>query len=417
MFRKLPRTFSNFPVYKVAVLFFLVLVTLLAISFNPRISKADPVTDLLQKIDQLKNDIANTQAQQSTLANEIKYIDEQISLTGLEIQAKEAEIENLTGDIGNLSVRLDRISSFMEFQNQVFISKARSAYISSQLSPLDIVLGADNLDSAFRKIKYLKATESQDSAVLEEMKKTRDSFNAQKETLEQKKVSVEDLKKELESQSVLLSQQEASKQNLLAVTQNNEATYQKLLRQAESELEAIREAVSLRGGATPVYNQTSCDSWGCYYNQRDAKWFYTPIGYSRLATGEYGCLITSVAMVATHYGRNIDPGDISMTPSAFFSSTAFLNFTINVAGTTIDRSEHYSGYAQSVIDAELAAGRPVIVGVMMGGFADGHFVVLKGKNSSGYILNDPWYEGAHDIPFSRYYSTSQITSTYVVRVY
>ncbi|NIT03860.1 hypothetical protein GTO10_02920, partial [Candidatus Saccharibacteria bacterium] len=129
-------------------------------------------------------------------------MDNQIYLTELEIQAKEEEIKILSADISDLTLRLDRISAFLNYQEEVFVARARSAYSSDQLSPFDIVLGADQLDDAFRKIKYLRVLEAQDREVLEQMQETKTSFNEQKTTLENKRTEVERLKTEVEDQKI-----------------------------------------------------------------------------------------------------------------------------------------------------------------------------------------------------------------------
>src|SRR3989304_3930006 len=387
------------------------LIPLLLVSAPTEIAKADSTTDLLRQIDAYKKKLSSLRNQKNTLANQIIYLDDQIYLTQLEIRAKEEEIKLLSADIGDLSTRLERIGNFLDYQEEIFANRARLAYASDQLSSFDIVLGAENLDDALRRIKYLHVLEDQDVQALGEMRDTRTSFNDQKKPLVNKESDEKKLRKELNQKEDSLAQQKVSKQNLLVVTRNNEQTYQTLLKEAESQLEAIRRAVNLRGGSTPLYNQTRCNSWGCYYNQRDAQWFYLPMGYSRLAVGEYGCLVTSMAMVASHYGKSIRPSDIALTPSAFFSNTAWLNYSFTVKGVYMSRTERYSGLNRTVIDRELAAGRPVIVAVMN----FGHYVVIKGKSGGEYIMNDPWYP-PHDIPLNRYYSNSSVSGTYVVRV-
>ncbi|MEX2013744.1 MAG: C39 family peptidase [Parcubacteria group bacterium] len=398
---------------KVSVLLsILIFIPLLLVSFRPGVTGADTTTDLLKQIDSYKKKLSELSSQKDTLANQIAYLDNQVSLTQLEIQAKGEEIKLLSGDIGDLSIRLERIGNFLDYQEEIFANRARLAYASDQLSSFDIVLGAENLDDALRRIKYLRVLEDQDVQSLTEIRDIRTGFKEQKTTLENKKSSVEKLRKELDQKEDSLAQQKSAKQNLLAVTRNSEQDYQRLLKEAQSQLEAIRRAVSLRKGYTPLYNQTYCNSWGCYYNQRDAQWFYLPLGYSRLSVGEYGCLVTSMAMVASHYGKNIRPSDIALTPSAFFSNTAYLYYTFTVKGVTLSRTNSYSGLNRTVVDKELAAGRPVVVAVMN----FGHYVVIKGKSGSGYIMNDPWYANGRDIPLNRYYSNSSVSGTYTVRV-
>src|SRR3990170_1634466 len=152
-----------------------------------------------KEIERVKKEISRLDGLENTLANQIAYLDNQIYLTELEIQAKE-EIKVLSGDIGDLSTRLERIGNFLDYQEEIFANRARLAYASDQLSSFDIVLGAGNLDDALRRIKYLHVLEDQDVQALGEMRDTRTSFNDQKKTLVNEKADVEQLKKEVEEQ-------------------------------------------------------------------------------------------------------------------------------------------------------------------------------------------------------------------------
>ena len=108
-----------------------------------------------------------------------------------------------------------------------------------------------------------------------------------------------------------------------------------------------------------------------------------------------GCLLTSVAIVAKHYGDNVTPGNIASDISRFYGYTAYMNLPWkSVAGRS-----YYGGIN---IDQELANGNYVIVGV--GGCSSGgsHFVVLTKKDGDDYIMNDPIY--GPDLKFSSHYS-------------
>lgn len=200
-----------------------------------------------QEIERVKAEIKNLQGQANTLANQIAYLTNQIYLTELEIQVRQAEIEVLSGDIGDLSVRLERIGNFLEYQEEIFVDRARLAYASDQLSSFDIILGAESLDDALRRIKYLRVLEDQDIQSLNEMRDTRTSFNDQKTVLEGKKTEVERLKKEVEARKASLIYQQNAKEELLAITKGQEANYQQYLKQLEAERQSILEALR-RGG-------------------------------------------------------------------------------------------------------------------------------------------------------------------------
>src|SRR3989304_3224595 len=200
-----------------------------------------------KEIERVKKEISRLDGLENTLANQIAYLDNQIYLTELEIQAKEEEIKVLSGDIGDLSTRLERSGNFLDYQEEIFANRARLAYASDQLSSFDIVLGAENLDDALRRIKYLRVLEDQDVQALSDMRDTRTSFNDQKKTLENEKADVEQLKKEVEEQKAGLISQQNSKRQFLAETRGEEASYRNLLKHLEEEQAAILAALRSKG--------------------------------------------------------------------------------------------------------------------------------------------------------------------------
>ncbi|MCX6705057.1 MAG: C39 family peptidase [Candidatus Woesebacteria bacterium] len=195
-------------------------------------------------------------------------------------------------------------------------------------------------------------------------------------------------------------------------TKNDESKYQSLLAQAKAQLSAFRSFVISQGGASILSNQTKCDSWGCYYNQRDSQWGNMSLGGSPYSVAEYGCLVSSVSMVASHYGKNVKPSDIAVAPNAFVPGTGYLyhSFSANVVNITINSA------SKSILDGELAAGRPVIAGLFGG---PDHFIVITRKDGDSYIMRDPFMEnGAGNDgsgrPLTDKYSFSNITSLRLV---
>jgi len=230
-------------------LFLLTLLLLLFTSGNSSANagKCDDYFSCNQEIERVKKEIARLQGLENSLENQIAYLDNQIYLTQLEIKAKGEEIKILSGDISDLSDRLVRIDAFLDYQEDIFVSRARAAYTSDQLSSFDIVLAADELDDAFRKIKYLKILEEQDRLTLEEMHETRTSFKEQKTTLANKRGDVERLKTEVEDQKRSLTGQQAGKEGLLAETRGEEERYQNQLKLLEAERAAILAALRSKG--------------------------------------------------------------------------------------------------------------------------------------------------------------------------
>jgi hypothetical protein len=149
---------------------------------------------------------------------------------------------------------------------------------------------------------------------------------------------------------------------------------------------------------TIVDPETLTDNWGVYYNQRDARWGNNAVGVSPMMVWQVGCLLTSVAMVYTHFGyRGVTPATVAANPGYFLSDGEIVDAGLNVPGhsATINRRP-----TAAWITAQVGAGHPVIVGMNKPGGGT-HFVVLTGLNGpSDFWANDPWDQNAMHVQFS-----------------
>jgi len=166
--------------------------------------------------------------------------------------------------------------------------------------------------------------------------------------------------------------------------------------------------VSSQGGASILSNQTKCDSWGCYFNQRDGLWGNIGMGGSQYSVAAYGCLITSISMVSSHQGKNIKPGDIAVLANAFVPGTGYVYHSFSVNGVSVSLTTA----SKSILDSELAAGRPVIAGLFSG---PDHFIVILKKEGDKYIMHDPFLENGASRPLTDKYNVSDITSLRLVQ--
>jgi hypothetical protein len=263
-----------------------------------------------------------------------------------------------------------------------------------------MLITASDLGEVVSRYHYLQRIQEADRDLLVRLQEAQDVY-------EEEKVDQEDLRVQLEEQGQVLGAQKAAKANLLAVTKNDEKHYQSLLSQAIAQKNAFLRFISGQGGASILENQTVCDSWGCYYNQRDSQWGNNSLGLSGLSVASYGCLITSVSMVASHQGINIKPSDIASNPGAFFGNTAYMlhSYSVNGVGVAVQWA------SKSLLDSELAAGRPVIAGLYGG---PDHFIVILRKEGDQYIMHDPFLENGASRPLTDRYNVSDISSLRLV---
>jgi hypothetical protein len=111
--------------------------------------------------------------------------------------------------------------------------------------------------------------------------------------------------------------------------------------------------------------------------------------------------------MATHFGKNIKPIDIAVNTSAFVPATGFLYWSFSVNGVNIS----ISSASKSLLDSELAKGRPVIAGLYSG---PAHFIVILRKEGDKYIMNDPFIENGGNRPLTDKYSVNDITTLRIV---
>lgn len=362
---------------KKILLFFITLGLSLGLVTFVRAQTCSSESECNDLINQYQGQITKLQGQANTLSNQIAQFDAQIKLTTLKISQTEEKIKMLGG-------RIDQLEDSITSLEAAFSSRAVETYKLSRFEGNFVyVLTAPDIENTVARFHYLQKIQEADRNLFERLQTAQTNYKVEK-------VDQEDLQKELNKQKANLSSQKAAKANLLAATKNDEKKYQQLLAQAQAQLNAFKSFVSSKGGASILSNQTKCDSWGCYYNQRDSQWGNMGIGSSGVSMADAGCLVTSVAMIAKHYGKNINPLNIALSSAAFFANTAYMNTSWSDAGLGISVSRSQNSVSTGLIDSEINAGRPVIAGVYGSYSYPQHFIVIKGKDDTGYIMYDPF---------------------------
>lgn len=350
-------------------------------------------------IKQYEEQITKLQGQASTLKNQITQFDVQIKLTSLKIAQTEEQIKMLGG-------RIDQLGDSLNALTEAFNARAVETYKLSKIeSNIVFILSAGNIDDVVTKFHYLQRIQEEDQNLLIRLEQAQTTYQGEK-------TEQETLQAQLQTQKANLNSQKAAKNSLLSATKNDETKYQSLLSQAKAQLAAFQSYVTRQGGASILSGQTKCNDWGCYYNQREAEWGNIGLGGSSYTVANYGCLVTSVSMLASHYGKNIKPSDIAVSSNAFVPGTGYLYHSFVTNGVSIS----VSAVSKSILDSELAAGRPVIAGLYSG---PDHFIVIVRKDGDNYIMKDPFIENGagsdgNGRPLTDEYNVSDISSLRLV---
>lgn len=323
-------------------------------------------------------------------------LEAQEAVTQREINITQAQITEIGGEINDTQAQIaqDLAAIAANLRN---IQRADDQSLFMQ------VIAAGNLADAWTDVN---ANLQVGEAVQNDMQ----ALQAQETTLadsetasQQKQATLAAQQQSLASQQQSVAATAAQKSQLLTQTNAQESKYQQLLADAEAQIKSFTAFVQAAGGAGLVGNETICDSWGCYYNQRDSAWGSDALNGTQFTLANSGCLVASVAMVMTHYGyRTVTPVTINSNPSNFaVYYPAYLLDTIVVDGQTVTRTV-------AAIDTTLATGNPVIVGVHA--YGGTHYVVLVSGSKGSYIMRDPYITDGNNITFAAHYSLASIFS-------
>lgn len=396
--------------FKKLVLILLLLTPLSSVYAVDTCPSSDPQTC----VDFYNKKVSETRGQAETLSGEISYLDNQMALTQSRINLTENKLGRVDGEIASISGRLGLLNETLNHTSEVLLNRIVNNYKAAQDDGFLSLITSPNLNTLVSRAVYLKIVQKHDQKLLEQMTLSKKNYSDQKDLLQEVKKKQEDLKKQLNGYKVQMAGQKSEKNRLLEITNNNEEKYAQLLSEARARLTAFSNFASQAGGGL-LGNQTVCnDGWtGCYYNQRDSQWGNRTLPGSGYTFSTAGCLATDIAMVLTHYGRQVTPNDMASASQAFIFGDLLFNFS--VGGANVSRS-YYSGYNQGVIDSELSANRPVILGLNFPSVSGQHFIVLISGSGGNYKMNDPYRENAHNVDFKSVYSTGQIIYTNKVTV-
>jgi peptidoglycan hydrolase CwlO-like protein len=361
-----------------------------------------------QEVAQLNQQIAQYQAELNKAGADKKTLQAAIAALDLQRKKVQTQIAATQKQINTTQLQIAQLGAgIMTAQQSITASQAAIAGEMQTLAEADNepmiiqLLSSNSLSQAWSDadatVEIQNALQDKVYALQSQEKTLADS----KAASQQKNDALTVQQQSLASQQASLAQTTQSKTALLAETAAKESNYEKLLAQAQAELASFSTFAEKAGGSGLLANQTSCDSWGCYYNQRDAAWGADALDGTQYQLKSDGCLITSMAMLLTHYGyRDVTPVTINSNPGNFAAYyPAYLLFTISVDGMTVTR-------ITATIDATLATGNPVVVGLKA--YGGTHYVVLVSGSKGSYLMRDPYIPNGKDISFSAHYALKNI---------
>jgi len=371
---------------------------------------------LQKKINCIENRLGEISNEKTTLNSTISVFNGNINIQELQIQQREAEISKLEKEIEALGDRISGLSISLDRLATLLVDRIRTQYKQKQSNPLEILLTSNSLSKFINQHRYLSLAGKQTADAMQKAQTQKVFYDEQKDikTIKQDEIETKRYQLQLEQNNLVAQREE--KKNLLTATQNDEQKFQKLLKEAKEQVDAIKRYTANKD-ISLLSNMTKCDDWGCYYNQRDSAWANQIIGNSGMTMKYVGCLVTSTAMITSHYGKTLSPNQIagSATPFVPYSADMIRGYTWSLNGVSVLRERIC--YDTSCLDSELSSGKPVIVRIKAQSSSGDHFIVITKKENDKYIMKDPLETDGNNIPFTDKHSLSNITAVDRLTIY
>ncbi|HET8575015.1 MAG TPA: C39 family peptidase [Candidatus Paceibacterota bacterium] len=359
------------------------------------------IADLNQKISEYQTKLKQVSSDKKTLQNTLKTLSIQTDATKAKISLAEQNIQGVQSQMSQLAAEISNAQQEIDTNQQALAEEIRNIAKTDDQPLILKVLAAGDFSETWNDVNENLQMQDTLQAKTAALKGQEQSLVQSKRAVQEKQVVLASQQNALALQKEALDQTTGSKQELLKETGAQESKYQELLKNAQAQLKSFSAFTQGAGGSGLTGNETVCDAWGCYYNQRDSAWGNDPLNGTQYRLASDGCLVTSLAMVLTHYGyRNVTPITINSNPANFAAYyPAFLLKTVQVGGVTATR-------VNADIDSTLAGGDPVIVGLHA--YGGTHFVVLVSGSNGNYVMRDPYISNGKDVSFSAHYSLGSI---------
>lgn len=366
-------------------------------------SDSTQIAALNQQIAQLQAELNQVGANKKTLQNAIKTLDLQKTTVQTQMQVTQSQIDSTQLQLQQLGTQIAGTQEQISKSEDALAGYIQQINETDGVSPMMQLFAAGSLAQFWQNLDATAQVQDAVQQKTQELQLEQTTLTASQNTVQQQEDALSAQSATLAAQQQSLNDTVASKNQLLTETNNKQSTYETLLAQAQAELNSFTNFTQNAGGDNLLSNQTVCDSWGCYYNQRDSAWGGQPLDGTQYSMAADGCLVTAMAMVMTHYGATaVNPESINTNPNNFAAYyPAYLLSTVSAGGMTASR-------VASTIDATLATGNPVVIGMHV--YGGTHFVVLVSGVNGHYVMKDPYVANGNDIDFSSYYSLREIYS-------
>lgn len=355
------------------------------------------IKELEEKAQTYQQIIDIKRKQQLTLENQISLIETEAERLGAEIDLNKGKIDELNLQINSLRDQIGEKEETIIAQKKILAQLLQKYYEYNRETVFSVLFGENKFASFTSEEDHLTQTGEKIKQMLGNIESLKNKLEEEKEEAENKKNEITDLYLDQQEKNSELENSKDQKIVLVAQTRGEESRYQKLLARVEAQKQELlgdidelysankEEINSLLASLAKPASGLASTSW--YYSQKDSRWGNMRIGQSNSLVKDYGCALTSVAMIFTNYGEATTPASLARQKIYDW------DLIVWPEGKNIElvKNTNHGGVNWSEIDRELNASHPVIVFIKAKSGGAGHYVIIHHKSGNDYVVHDPYF--------------------------
>ncbi|MDD3661519.1 MAG: hypothetical protein PHG63_00450 [Candidatus Dojkabacteria bacterium] len=196
--------------------------------------------------------------EQSSLSQQISYLNSLIQETELKVAEKTVAIEQNTVEIQLLGKEIvsvqnsiDTLTQEIALLEDIMRKRTKTSYKMTFMSPLEVLLDSSDFETLMRRMKYLVEAKKKDRQLLTDMAIARDQLSDEEAILADKRMKIQEKRNTIENEKLEIAQEEknlesqkAQQQVLLAESQRREAEYTASLAALRKKEESVNQVIA-----------------------------------------------------------------------------------------------------------------------------------------------------------------------------
>jgi murein DD-endopeptidase MepM/ murein hydrolase activator NlpD len=204
----------------------------------------DKMAEIEAKKKEYAQNIAQKQAEADSLKGEMAILDNQIAIAEIDIENLKNQINQAGLEMKKLGIEITAKQDEIEKEKKNIATTLKLIYQEDDASMLEVLLLNNSLSEFLNRVKYLEDVNQGMGESLDNLKKFQAELEGEQADLAQKSDDFKKLKGELERSKLALEDQKQGKIFLLEETKNSEKEYQGLIAQLKEQQDAANSEIA-----------------------------------------------------------------------------------------------------------------------------------------------------------------------------